>query len=165
MKDKTSRLEVIKMIVSHQAIGSQEELLKEMDKAGFPVTQATLSRDLRQLKVSKTSTPSGKYIYVLPTSPHYKRVPEPVLQGVIRSWGVRSIRFSGQMAVLHTLPGHASPIAYEIDNRKPEEIIGTIAGDDTIMMVLAEGVSHEQALQSLQEVVPELSQIINNEEK
>lgn len=163
MKDKTSRLEVIKMIISHQAIGSQEELLKEVDKAGFPVTQATLSRDLRQLKVSKTSTPSGKYIYVLPTSPHYKRVPEPVLQGVMhRSWGVKSIRFSGQIAVLHTLPGHASPIAYEIDNLRPDEIIGTIAGDDTIMLVLAEGVSHEQALECLQEVVPELAQI-NNE--
>ena len=74
MKDKTSRLEVIKMIVSHQAIGSQEELLREVDKAGFPVTQATLSRDLRQLKVSKTSTPSGKYVYALPNSPHYKSI-------------------------------------------------------------------------------------------
>ena len=95
MKDKTSRLEVIKMIVSHQAIGSQEELLREVDKAGFPVTQATLSRDLRQLKVSKTSTPSGKYVYALPNSPHYKRVSEQVLQGVVRSWGVRSVKFSG----------------------------------------------------------------------
>lgn len=159
MKDKTSRLEVIKMIVSHQAISSQEELLREVDKAGFPVTQATLSRDLRQLKVSKTSTPSGKYVYALPNSPHYKRVSEQVLQGVVRSWGVRSVKFSGQLAVVHTLPGHASPIAYEIDNRRLEEIIGTIAGDDTIILVLAEGVTHERALACLTEIVPELAQL------
>ena len=159
MKDKTSRLEVIKMIVSHQAIGSQEELLREVDKAGFQVTQATLARDLRQLQVSKTSTPSGKYVYALPNSPHYKRVSEQVLQGVVRSWGVRSVKFSGQLAVVHTLPGHASPIAYEIDNRRLEEIIGTIAGDDTIILVLAEGVTHERALACLTEIVPELAQL------
>lgn len=157
MSDKTSRLDVIKMIISHQAICNQEELLREMDKAGFPVTQATLSRDLRQLKVSKSSTPSGKYVYVLPSSPHYRRVPEPVYQSTLRSWGVKSVKFSGQLAVIHTLPGHASPIAYEIDNKAMEEVIGTIAGDDTIMLVMAEGVGREQLISRLSAVVPEIT--------
>ena len=59
--------------------------------------------------------------------------------------GALSVKFSGNLAVVHTLPGHASHIAYDIDNKRFEEILGTLAGDDTIILVLAEGVSSEQA--------------------
>ena len=64
MRNKDSRLEAIKMVVSAQDISSQEELLRELKRVGFKLTQATLSRDLRQLKVAKATTASGKYIYI-----------------------------------------------------------------------------------------------------
>ena len=76
MKNKDRRLEAIKMIVSGQDISCQEELLKELGKQGFKMTQATLSRDLKQLKVAKASSMTGKYVYVLPNSTVYRRLPE-----------------------------------------------------------------------------------------
>lgn len=65
MKKKTSRLDVIKMIVSSQQVSSQEELLAILKDEGFELTQATLSRDLKQLKVAKAASVTGKYVYVL----------------------------------------------------------------------------------------------------
>lgn len=157
MKNKNSRLEVIKMIVSSQEISSQEELLRELDKAGFSLTQATLSRDLKQLKVVKATNAAGRYIYVLPASPLYRRVSDTHLTAAaVRQAGALSVKFSGNIAVVHTLPGHASHIAYDIDNKKFEEILGTLAGDDTIILVLAEGVGPKKALERLAQVIPEI---------
>src|SRR3712207_3180733 len=76
MKKKADRLDAIKMIISSQEIGSQEELLQELNREGFELTQATLSRDLKQLKVAKAASMSGKYVYVLPNDIMYKRSTE-----------------------------------------------------------------------------------------
>ena len=156
MRNKDSRLEAIKMVVSAQDISSQEELLRELKKVGFKLTQATLSRDLKQLKVAKGTNASGKYVYVLPASPLYRRVSDTHLTAsAVHQAGALSVKFSGNLAVVHTLPGHASHIAYD-DNKRFEEILGTLAGDDTIILVLAEGVSSEQALRRLAEVIPDI---------
>ena len=77
MKSKNSRLDSIKMIISSKEIGSQEELLQELAKEGFQLTQATLSRDLKQLKVAKAASMNGNYVYVLPNNTMYKRMTEP----------------------------------------------------------------------------------------
>ena len=66
MKSKSTRLDAIKMIISVKEIGSQDELLQELTKEGFSLTQATLSRDLKQLKVAKAASMNGNYVYVLP---------------------------------------------------------------------------------------------------
>lgn len=143
------------MIVSAQDISNQEELLRELDKAGFSLTQATLSRDLKQLKVAKATNSSGKYIYVLPTSPFYRRVSDYHLTAsAAHQAGALSVKFSGNLAVVHTLPGYASHIAYDIDNKKFDEILGTLAGDDTIILVVAEGVSRDTVMQRLAQVIP-----------
>ena len=68
MRTKSSRLDSIKIIISTKEIGSQEELLRELEIEGYTLTQATLSRDLKQLKVAKAASPGGKYIYVLPNN-------------------------------------------------------------------------------------------------
>ena len=155
MKNKDSRLEAIKMIVSAQDISNQEELLRELAKVGFRLTQATLSRDLKQLKVAKATNAFGKYIYVLPASPLYRRVSDSHLtSSSLHQAGALSVKFSGNIAVVHTLPGHASHIAYDIDNKRFEEFLGTLAGDDTIILVLADGVMPATALQRLAEVIP-----------
>ena len=73
MKTKDHRLEAIKMIISGKEVGSQEEVLNELRKEGFTLTQATLSRDLKQLKVAKAASMNGKYVYVLPNETMYRR--------------------------------------------------------------------------------------------
>ena len=78
MKIKGQRLDTIKMLLSSNEIGSQDELLKELRKEGFVVTQATLSRDLKQLKVAKAASMNGHYVYVLPNETMYKRVHTPL---------------------------------------------------------------------------------------
>ena len=76
MKSKNSRLDAIKIIISSKEVGSQEELLQELAKEGFQLTQATLSRDLKQLKVAKAASMNGNYVYVLPNNTMYKRMTE-----------------------------------------------------------------------------------------
>ena len=128
MKKKANRLDAIKMIISSKDISSQEELLQALGKEGFELTQATLSRDLKQLKVAKAANMNGKYVYVLPNN----------------------------IAVIRTRPGYASSMAYDIDNRECPAILGTIAGDDTIMMVLHEAASHEEIRVFLSQIIPNI---------
>ena len=157
MKDKNSRIEALKMLISSQELGSQEEVLQALAKEGFNVTQATLSRDMKQLKVAKASTLNGKYVYVLPNETMYKRVstPRSALE-MLQTSGFVSINFSGNMGVIRTRPGYASSIAYNIDNSDIPQIIGTIAGDDTIFIVIKQGVSPEDVKDSLERVIPNI---------
>jgi len=151
-------METLKMLISSQELSSQEELLRALAKEGYKLTQATLSRDLKQLKVAKAASMNGKYVYVLPNETMYKRVSNPrSLREMMMSPGFQSINFSGNMVVIKTRPGYASSIAYNIDNSDIPEILGTIAGDDTIFMVRREGASEKDLIQSLSEIIPELN--------
>ena len=78
MKVKTNRLETLKLLISSGEYGSQEEVLAALKKEGFTLTQATLSRDLKQLKVAKAASMNGKYVYVLPNETMYKRIHKPL---------------------------------------------------------------------------------------
>ncbi|NDV64077.1 arginine repressor [Bacteroides sp. 224] len=142
MKKKADRLDTIKIIISSKEVSSQEELLQELMNEGFELTQATLSRDLKQLKVAKAASMNGKYVYVLPNDIMYKRNTEQSsTRDMLMNSGFISLQFSGNLAVIKTRPGYASSIAYDIDNRDCKDIIGTIAGDDTILLVLKENTS------------------------
>ncbi|MBR1410273.1 MAG: arginine repressor [Prevotella sp.] len=157
MKVKTNRLEALRLIISSQQLGSQDELLNALQKEGFKLTQATLSRDLKQLKVAKAASMSGNYVYVLPNEAMYKRVSTPnSIREMMRVPGFISINFSGNMGIIKTRPGYASSIAWNIDNSPIPEILGTIAGDDTIFIVIKEGVKHQEVIESLSGVVPNM---------
>ena len=157
MKVKNSRLEALRLIISSQQLGSQDELLAALQKEGFKLTQATLSRDLKQLKVAKAASMSGNYIYVLPNETMYKRVSTPnSIREMMTVPGFVSISYSGNMGVIKTRPGYASSIAWNIDNSDIPEIIGTIAGDDTIFIVIKEGVRHQDVTDALSDVVPNI---------
>ena len=157
MKVKNNRLEALRLIISSQQLGSQDELLNALQKEGFKLTQATLSRDLKQLKVAKAASMSGNYVYVLPNETMYKRVSTPnSIREMMKVPGFVSINFSGNMGVIKTRPGYASSIAWNIDNSDIPEIIGTIAGDDTIFIVTKEGVSSQEVIESLSDVVPNM---------
>ena len=157
MKVKTNRLEALRLIISSQQLGSQDELLNALQKEGFKLTQATLSRDLKQLKVAKAASMSGNYVYVLPNEMMYKRVTTPnSIREMMRVPGFISINFSGNMGIIKTRPGYASSIAWNIDNSDVPEILGTIAGDDTIFIVIKEGVKHKDVVEALSDVVPNI---------
>jgi len=112
MKKKANRLDAIKMIISSKEVGSQEELLQELNREGFELTQATLSRDLKQLKVAKAASMNGKYVYVLPNNIMYKRSTDQSAGEMLRNNGFISLQFSGNIAVIRTRPGYASSMAY-----------------------------------------------------
>lgn len=157
MKVKNNRLEALRLIISSQQLGSQDELLNALQKEGFKLTQATLSRDLKQLKVAKAASMSGNYVYVLPNETMYKRVSTPnSIREMLQVPGFVNINFSGNMGVIKTRPGYASSIAWNIDNSDIPEILGTIAGDDTIFIAIKEGIKHQEVIEALSEVVPNM---------
>ncbi len=158
MGKKTKRLDAIKLIISSKEIGSQEELLQALKEKDFFITQATLSRDLKQLNVAKAANVKGKYVYVLPNDILYKRPGEHVYKDMPRSNGFISLNFSGNLAVIRTRPGYASSMAYDIDNMEGSPILGTIAGDDTILLVLHEGTPHGEMARFLEQMIPEISE-------
>ena len=155
MKVKNDRIETLKMLISSMELGSHEEVLQALQREGFTLTQATLSRDLKQLKVAKAASMNGKYVYVLPNETMYKRVHKTqTAREMLESPGYLSLNFSGNLGVIKTRPGYASLIAYNIDNADIPQIIGTIAGDDTIMIVIKEGASKEELVDGLSMVIP-----------
>ena len=150
MKQKNDRLEALRFIISSQQLGSQEELLNALQREGFKLTQATLSRDLKQLKVAKAATMNGTYVYVLPNETMYHRVSSSSsIREMMQMVGFISIRFSGNMCVIKTRPGYASSLAYNIDQANLDEILGTVAGYDSILMVIKEGVEKQTVVNAL----------------
>lgn len=139
MGNKRKRLQIISEILKAHVVGNQEELQALLVQHDCEVTQATLSRDLKQLKVAKTPLPNGTYKYVLPPV-NQPPFPEAGTVNHFASGAVLSIDFSGQLAVIKTKPGYASAIAWDIDNEPNHNVLGTLAGDDTILLVMREGV-------------------------
>jgi transcriptional regulator of arginine metabolism len=154
MKTKNSRLETLRMIISSRELGSQEELLNALLQEGYKLTQATLSRDLKQLKVAKAATLRGNYVYVLPNETMYKRVSTPgSIRDMMTTSGFLSVNFSGNMGVIKTRPGYASALAWNIDSSDIPQILGSIAGDDTIFIVVKEGCTHEEVIKALNDII------------
>ena len=105
MKIKKDRLEALRMIISSRELGSQDELLEALKEEGFQLTQATLSRDLKQLKVAKAATMRGNYVYVLPNDTMYKRVTTPrTIHEMMQVPGFLSIHFPAIWASLRHVP-------------------------------------------------------------
>ena len=136
---KAERLEAVKQIIKDNRISSQEQLLSELLKKGFDVTQATLSRDLKQIKVSRVSDGSDGYMYSIPG---YQKEASAEASSAVYIEDLRrgfiSLSFSGNICVMKTLVGHANSVAAAIDNIGIPGILGTVAGDDTIFAVMSE---------------------------
>lgn len=159
MNQRQKRLDQIKLILSSRKASSQSEILTMLAEMGTHITQATLSRDLKQLGAVRIIE-NGEYKYVLPNTPRCKRVgSDEDLNEMMKVPGFLSIVFSGNMGVIKTRPGYASSIAYNIDNGDIAGILGTIAGDDTIFFVVAEGFSEDLIIKQLTGVVPNMSNV------
>lgn len=154
---KTKRILAIEKIIRESRITTQEDLLKKLKSKGITCTQATLSRNLRQLGVGRTPDGSGGYRYTLPDnnrgsseSPLRLNI-VPVIQDIIEAKG---------MIIVKTLPGNASNTALFIDNAARYEIAGTIAGDDTILLIPRDGITSNQLHSCLEIILPGLHEQI-----
>lgn len=147
---RQERLDTLRAIISTQEMSSQADMLEALAAAGFHLTQATLSRDLKMMKVERKVTMEGGYVYGLPNITKYKRTCTPTQLSVLkRIAGFVSIQFSGNVCVMKTKPGYAGRIAYNIDNSDIPYILGTIAGDDTILIVMSENSSERDIVNAL----------------
>lgn len=152
MKNKPQRLEAIRDLVTNHRLSNQEELLDLLHLKGFPTTQATLSRDLKALKIAKQPGMEGGYIYVLPEV--QDREQGRVGPDTFPVNAILTLEFSGNMVLIRTRPGFANSTAVVIDNENPREVLGTIAGDDTILLIIREGVSRPDLMAGLSKFMP-----------
>ncbi len=148
MNKKTQRLIAIKNIISVENINNQEVLLDKLKTNGFDLTQATLSRDLTFLNVTKLNSGNGISRYILPEESSNSATIDPT--------GFKSLEFSGNFGMIRTIPGYANMLASLIDKRRSHEIIGTIAGDDTILIIPKDGASKEDVTNRIEIILAEL---------
>ena len=158
MENKSQRLLAIQRILNQEKIANQEELTQRLIQLGFDVTQATVSRDLKFLQAGKRADPEGGSVLYIPGSESEDRLPD--VDSRLLAGGIKSIHFANQFGVIRTIPGYANSIAVYIDNASRFEIIGTIAGDDTILLIPEQDVGHSQLKQALQWLFPSLSENI-----
>lgn len=158
MKNKEERFELIKKIISSEVISNQDDLQLRLLAKGMEVTQATLSRDLKSLQVIKVSDAKAGYAYRLPSYDFLHSAHNEANSSRVDflADGVLGIEFSGNLGVVKTLPGFASSTALAIDGSGCKEILGTIAGDDTILVVIRDGVGRNDVTRALVEIMPKL---------
>ena len=155
MNQKTQRLATIRKIIRSELVGSQEELIARLVECGIEITQSTLSRDLKFMNVAKVPHKNKGYIYVLPnTAQHDVNISSNI------SDNITSLTFSGNLGVLKTKAGYASAISVPIDNLDCPNIIGTIAGDNTVLIILREEANRNQVIESLMRIFPMLGNVI-----
>ncbi len=130
---KYKRHEMIKKLIAERGVETQGELARLLNEAGFEVTQATVSRDIRELKLVKHTSNDGKLVYTLkqPVNPELSKSLNRVFAG-----GIISIDSAQNIIVIKTLPGMAMAIAAALDAMNEPEIIGSIAGDDTVFCAI-----------------------------
>lgn len=124
----------IKQIIEQQVIDTQEELAEALRKNDIDVTQATVSRDIKELMLIKVPTGDGRYRYAFPPE-HNMIFSQSRMERTFQD-ALVSMDHSGNIIVLKTLPGTAQAVAYTIDYVKWPEVLGTVAGDDTIFVVV-----------------------------
>jgi transcriptional regulator of arginine metabolism len=136
MSAKQHRQQVIAQLIGQQAIGNQPHLLDLLAREGVRTTQATLSRDLDELGVIKVRAAGGQSVYALPALETDRIAPFDQLRRVLGEW-VADVASSGNIVVLRTPPGCAHVVASALDRSAIDGLLGTVAGDDTLMCVAA----------------------------
>lgn len=131
---KRNRSAKIRDIVQTQVIETQEELAAALQREGIAVTQATVSRDIKELGLIKIPYQDGRYRYAV--SPEKGTAMSKAHINILFQEAVLRIESSGNMVVIHTIPGSAPSVASAIDNSSLHSVLGTLAGDDTILMVI-----------------------------
>ena len=148
MANKQERQATVLELVRSRAVSSQEELRKLLRQRGWDVTQATLSRDLRDLRLARISTPEG-IRYAVPGAGADD--PKAALEAVLPSL-FRRVDGVGELVVLRTVTGGAQPIGVALDANPWPDILGTIAGDDTILIICRSEAGRERVVRRLERI-------------
>lgn len=154
LKERHSRLKAIRKLIKNHRVESQETLLSYLQKEGYEVTQATLSRDLKMLKVGKVSDGNAGYFYTLPSDEENQESEQIYKRDFLR--GYVSIDWSGNIIVIKTFPGHANTVSNALDNLNLADLLGTVAGDNCLFACIKEGVSGEDFVKKLKAKIPEI---------
>jgi len=155
MKERFERLKTVRSLIKAHRIDSQETLLQLLQEEGYSVTQATLSRDLKYLKVGKVSDGRSGYYYTVPSDEERRESERHYIQDFLR--GYVSIDWNACMAIVRTFSGHSDTVALAIDNMGLEEVLGTISGrDNMVFIALKEGSTGEDLAASMKKKIPEL---------
>lgn len=151
-----NRIQLVQEIIRTRKVRSQEELAALLAAKGVTTTQATLSRDLKKLKITKYHDNAGGYYYILPGA---SRTTQAILLSDSRAGdSIVSVAFSGQMGVIKTLPGCANMVGALVDEHEHPSLMGTVAGEDTLLLVLRQGASHAEILAFLEGFLPNLGE-------
>jgi transcriptional regulator of arginine metabolism len=146
---KTQRQHRIAKLLESETVTSQAHLVELLAAGGVMATQATVSRDLEDLGAVKVRIAGGDTVYALPELPKDRLVPEEQLRRVLGEWVVE-IAKSANLVVLRTPPGSAHVVASALDRATLPGVLGTVAGDDTVLVVAAENVGGEKVARRLQ---------------
>lgn len=148
---KARRQHVISGLLEDNAVTNQSQLVELLAAKDIEATQATVSRDLDELSAIKVRVPGGETVYAIPEHPVDRIAPEDHLRRVMGDW-VADVGSSGNIVVLRTPPGSAHVVASALDRAGIEEILGTVAGDDTLMVVAVESVGGKALESRLREL-------------
>lgn len=146
---KNRRQRRILEIISNETVGTQKELAERLQREGFETTQATISRDIKELLLVKVNIGGDKYKYVIAQE---TPVSDAKLRMVLREF-IISYDYSENILVLNTAPGNANTVASAVDHAGWSQIIGTIAGDDTIMLVIKPKEAVQEVIEQLEEYI------------
>ena len=146
---KELRQRAIRKILSKTQVQNQDELLSLLAAEGIRTTQATLSRDLKEMRVAKLHKQDGGYFFSLPVDDMHivPDAPHSVA-------GILSLEISGQLAVIRTRPGYASMLGAVVDASVGTEVMGTIAGDDTLLLILRKDATEKALIATLSRILP-----------
>ena len=136
---KAQRQHRIARLLAEGAVSNQSQLVEQLAEVGISATQATVSRDLEELGAIKVRAPGGATMYAIPELPTDQLAPEDHLRRVLGEWLV-DVERSGDLVVLRTPPGSAHVVASALDRAGLANLIGTVAGDDTLLAIAAEGI-------------------------
>lgn len=134
---------IARLLIEH-AVTSQARLVELLADDGVAATQATVSRDLDELGAVKVRVPGGDTVYAIPELPMERHVPEDTLRRVLGEYVV-DVAWSANLVVLRTPPGSAHVVGSAIDRTGMSGVVGTVAGDDTLIVVVAEQVADRVA--------------------
>jgi transcriptional regulator of arginine metabolism len=145
---KTQRQHRIAKLLEAEAVLSQSHLVELLAKEGVEATQATVSRDLEEIGAVKVRIAGGDTVYAIPELPKDRLVPEEQLRRVLADWVVE-IAQSVNLVVLRTPPGSAHVVASALDRAGIPGVLGTVAGDDTLLVIASERVGGERVAKRL----------------
>lgn len=151
MISKTQRQHRVARLLEAHAVTSQLQLVELLEADGVRATQATVSRDLDELGAVKVRVPGGDLVYAIPELAHERVAPEDHLRRVLSDW-VADVGSSGNLVVLRTPPGSAHVVGSALDRSGMAGVLGTVAGDDTVLVIAAEGTTGAAVARHLEQL-------------